>query len=85
MHEEVVGLATVVLATLFPVTGDAEFWLGKAAKYAVMLLFFLHGLKLPRENLLAAVQKPTIVAAIFSSITPLWTSRSMSMVNVCIP
>ena len=48
-------LATVVLATLFPATGETARWLGEAANYAVMLLFFLHGLKLPRENLLAAL------------------------------
>lgn len=48
-------LATVVLATLFPVSGDAASYLDVAAKAAVMLLFFLHGVKLPRENLVAAV------------------------------
>lgn len=48
-------LATVVLATLFPVSGVAAQWLSHAATAAVMLLFFLHGLKLPRENLLAAL------------------------------
>jgi solute carrier family 10 (sodium/bile acid cotransporter), member 7 len=48
-------LATVLLATLFPVSGSTAQWLGTAANAAVMLLFFLHGLKLPRENLLAAL------------------------------
>jgi sodium/bile acid cotransporter 7 len=48
-------LATVVLATLLPVSGPAAEHLDTAAKAAVMLLFFLHGLKLPRENLVAAV------------------------------
>jgi sodium/bile acid cotransporter 7 len=48
-------LATVALATLFPVSGDAAVQLGNAATAAVMLLFFLHGLKLPRENLVAAL------------------------------
>jgi sodium/bile acid cotransporter 7 len=48
-------LATVALATLFPVSGAAATHLGTAATAAVMLLFFLHGIKLPRENLVAAL------------------------------
>jgi sodium/bile acid cotransporter 7 len=48
-------LATVVLATLFPASGTTAAWLGTAATAAVMLLFFLHGVKLPRENLVAAL------------------------------
>ena len=48
-------LATVALASLFPVTGHAADYLGTVATAAVMLLFFLHGLKLPRENLVAAL------------------------------
>jgi solute carrier family 10 (sodium/bile acid cotransporter), member 7 len=48
-------LATVVLATLFPATGATAGYLGNVATAAVMLLFFLHGVKLPRENLVAAL------------------------------
>ncbi|MEO8313493.1 MAG: bile acid:sodium symporter family protein [Pseudomonadota bacterium] len=48
-------LATLVLATLFPASGDVKEYVEILAKAAVMLLFFLHGVKLPRENLLAAV------------------------------
>jgi sodium/bile acid cotransporter 7 len=48
-------LATLVLATLWPASGPAGEIVGKVATAAVMLLFFLHGAKLPRENLLAAV------------------------------
>jgi solute carrier family 10 (sodium/bile acid cotransporter), member 7 len=48
-------LATVVLATLLPATGVTATHLSTAATAAVMLLFFLHGVKLPRENLVAAL------------------------------
>jgi solute carrier family 10 (sodium/bile acid cotransporter), member 7 len=48
-------LATVALATLFPASGVTADHLGTVATAAVMLLFFLHGLKLPRENLVAAL------------------------------
>jgi sodium/bile acid cotransporter 7 len=47
-------LVTLLLATLWPATGVAEAVVGNIATAAVMLLFFLHGAKLPRENLLAA-------------------------------
>src|SRR5262245_24263372 len=48
-------LATVALASLFPASGQAAIHLKTAATAAVMLLFFLHGVKLPRENLVAAL------------------------------
>jgi solute carrier family 10 (sodium/bile acid cotransporter), member 7 len=48
-------LATLLLATLWPASGSAAGIVGDAATAAVMLLFFLHGAKLPRENLLAAL------------------------------
>ena len=48
-------LATVLLATLLPATGVTATQLGTVATAAVMLLFFLHGVKLPRENLVAAL------------------------------
>jgi sodium/bile acid cotransporter 7 len=48
-------LATVALATLLPAAGSTAAYLSAVATAAVMLLFFLHGVKLPRENLLAAL------------------------------
>ncbi len=48
-------LGTVALASLFPVSGAAAGQLSMVATAAVMLLFFLHGIKLPRENLMAAL------------------------------
>lgn len=48
-------LLTIALATLFPASGTAADVLGLVATAAVVLLFFLHGVRLPRENLIAAV------------------------------
>jgi sodium/bile acid cotransporter 7 len=48
-------LLTLLLATLWPASGDVATAVNLLAKAAVMLLFFLHGAKLPRENLVAAV------------------------------
>ena len=48
-------LGTVALATLFPADGPTATWVGYIATAAVVLLFFLHGVRLPRENLVAAL------------------------------
>jgi solute carrier family 10 (sodium/bile acid cotransporter), member 7 len=48
-------LGTVALATLFPANGPTATWVGYIATAAVVLLFFLHGVRLPRENLVAAL------------------------------
>ena len=48
-------LATVALATLLPANGHTAVQVGYVATAAVVLLFFLHGVRLPRENLVAAL------------------------------
>jgi sodium/bile acid cotransporter 7 len=48
-------LATVALATVLPADGASATWVGNIATAAVVLLFFLHGVRLPRENLVAAL------------------------------
>jgi sodium/bile acid cotransporter 7 len=48
-------LATVGLATLLPADGAAATQVGYVATAAVVLLFFLHGVRLPRESLVAAL------------------------------
>lgn len=48
-------LVTLLIATLWPASGEAATLVSQLATAAVMLLFFLHGVKLPRENLLAAL------------------------------
>ena len=60
-------LATVALATLFPASGDTAVLVKQLATAAVMLLFFLHGAKLPRENLVAAVVHWRLHALILGS------------------
>jgi solute carrier family 10 (sodium/bile acid cotransporter), member 7 len=48
-------LATVALATVLPADGAMAVWVGHVATAAVVLLFFLHGVRLPRENLVSAL------------------------------
>lgn len=47
-------LAVVAAASLWPASGAAAGVVNKLATAAVMLLFFLHGVKLPRDKLVAA-------------------------------
>ena len=48
-------ILTVVLATALPAKGDIAGAVSIVATAAIVLLFFLHGVRLPRENLTAAV------------------------------
>lgn len=48
-------LATVVLATLLPMTGGAAHGLDRFTDWAIAALFFLHGARLPREAIVAGL------------------------------
>ncbi|MFQ2490107.1 bile acid:sodium symporter family protein [Aeromonas caviae] len=48
-------IAVVALASFFPCEGQVAVWLGLLTKLAVALLFFMHGAKLSRQNLLAGL------------------------------
>ena len=48
-------LTTVVLATLLPMTGNAAHGLDRFTDWAIAVLFFLHGARLPREAIVAGL------------------------------
>jgi solute carrier family 10 (sodium/bile acid cotransporter), member 7 len=48
-------VATIALASTMPASGDLARYLGYIATGAIVLLFFMHGVRLPRENLLTAL------------------------------
>jgi len=48
-------LGTIAVATVLPVSGQAASIVSNVSTAGVVLLFFLHGVRLPRENLLAAL------------------------------
>ena len=48
-------LGTIAMATVLPVSGDAATVVSSVSTAGVVLLFFLHGVRLPRENLVAAL------------------------------
>jgi sodium/bile acid cotransporter 7 len=48
-------LMMVVVASLQPVSGQGAVWFGWLTKAAIALLFFLHGARLPREQVIAGL------------------------------
>lgn len=48
-------IATILIASFLPVSGQAAVWFSLATKIAVGLLFFLHGARLSREAVLAGL------------------------------
>ena len=48
-------LSTVVLASFLPIGGNAAVYFGLATKFAIGLLFFLHGARLSREVVVAGL------------------------------
>ncbi|MES2034507.1 MAG: bile acid:sodium symporter family protein [Pseudomonadota bacterium] len=48
-------LLMVVLASLFPVSGQIAVWFAWLTKAAIALLFVLHGARLPRESVVAGL------------------------------
>ncbi len=48
-------LLTILLATFAPVSGSTAGQVGIVATAAIVVLFFLHGIRLPREHMVAAL------------------------------
>lgn len=48
-------LATVLLASILPIHGEATEWFGLATKVAVGMVFFLHGARLSRDVVIAGI------------------------------
>lgn len=48
-------VATVILASLLPISGDTATYFGIATKCAIALLFFLHGARLSRDVVVAGI------------------------------
>jgi len=60
-------LGVVALASLLPARGQAEAWVTEASMVALMLLFFLHGARLPLEAIGAGLRRPGLHAMIAGS------------------
>lgn len=59
-------VATVGLATVLPVQGQIAHWVHYLAEAAIALLFFLHGARLPREEVVAGMAHWRLHLLIFS-------------------
>ncbi|WP_017670104.1 bile acid:sodium symporter family protein [Blastomonas sp. AAP53] len=59
-------LLTVLVAALLPVTGTAAVYAGHAVSVAIFLLFFLHGLRLPRAEVIVAMRNWRLQGMIFA-------------------
>ena len=61
-------LLTVAVATVLPVTGVAAVYAGYAVSVAIFTLFFLHGLRLPRAEVLVAMRNWRLQGVIFAFV-----------------
>jgi sodium/bile acid cotransporter 7 len=59
-------LLTVLVAALLPVTGQAAVYAGHGVSVAIFLLFFLHGLRLPRAEVVVAMKNWRLQGVIFT-------------------
>lgn len=60
-------IATILLASMLPVRGDFADWFALVTKFAVGLLFFLHGARLSREAVIAGITHWRLHLAVLSS------------------
>jgi len=60
-------IVTILLASVLPVHGDFADWFALATKFAVGLLFFLHGARLSREAVVAGITHWRLHLAVLSS------------------
>lgn len=61
-------LLTILAAALLPVTGVAAVYAGHAVSVAIFLLFFLHGLRLPRAEVIVAMRNWRLQGVMFAFV-----------------
>lgn len=61
-------LLTILAAALLPVTGVAAVFAGHAVSVAIFLLFFLHGLRLPRAEVIVAMRNWRLQGIMFAFV-----------------
>lgn len=59
-------LLTVAVAAVLPVSGQAAVYAGYGVSVAIFLLFFLHGLRLPRAEVVVAMKNWRLQGVIFA-------------------
>ena len=71
--------ATVILASVLPVSGRSAAIAGAVSSAAIFLLFFLHGLRLPREELKRALKNWKLQAALFAFVFGAMTTAGFGL------
>lgn len=61
-------MATILAAALLPVTGQAAVYADHAVSVAIFLLFFLHGLRLPRAEVVIAMRNWRLQGVMFGFV-----------------
>ncbi|WP_439484622.1 bile acid:sodium symporter family protein [Blastomonas fulva] len=61
-------MATILAAALLPVTGQTAVYAGHAVSVAIFLLFFLHGLRLPRAEVVIAMRNWRLQGVMFGFV-----------------
>jgi len=72
-------LATVLVASLLPVRGGAAVAAGWVSTAAIFCLFFLHGLRLPRADIVAAVRNWRLQAIVFAFVFALMPLAALAL------
>ncbi|MDM7955040.1 bile acid:sodium symporter family protein [Blastomonas sp.] len=61
-------MLTILVAALLPVSGVAAVYAGHAVSVSIFFLFFLHGLRLPRAEVLVAMRNWRLQAIMFAFV-----------------
>ncbi|WP_140918585.1 bile acid:sodium symporter family protein [Limnobaculum xujianqingii] len=77
-------IGVMILATLFPCEGDARVFFGYLTKAAIALLFFMHGAKLSRQNILNGIRHWRLHLIVFASTFVLFPLLGLSL-SVFVP
>ncbi len=72
-------MATVLLASVLPVSGASAKIASDISSAAIFLLFFLHGLRLPREELARALKNWRLQAALFAFVFGAMTAAGFGL------
>jgi len=75
-------LLMVVLATLLPVSGQGAVWFAWLTKAAIALLFFLHGARLPREQVVAGLIHWRLHLTVLASTFVLFPLLGLALVRL---
>ncbi|OYZ85910.1 MAG: bile acid:sodium symporter, partial [Sphingomonadales bacterium 17-56-6] len=75
-------LATILLASFIPVRGDAAQVASLISSAAIFLLFFLNGVRLPRQEVVNGVRNWRLQGAIFLFVFGVMSAAGLAMSHI---